>query len=209
MPVLRVDRILRDTLAQDGRAVPAVSPVPPLTTVAGGPANTPAVEPGVLAVVSVGRPLPDHQVRIVSASGETAADRVEGELWFRGPSSTSGYFHNPAASRALFPAGAAAGWLNSGDRGYCADGEIFLTGRVKDIILKAGRNLYPHEIEDITGNVPGVRKGCVAAFGAPDPTAGTERLVIAGRDARSPARGTPAHRRGYHPARRTKPRPAS
>ena len=174
----RVDRILRDALAQHGRAVPAASPVPPPTTVAGAPANAPVVEPGVLSVVSVGRPLPDHQVRIVNASGENAADRVEGELWFRGPSSTSGYFHNPAASRALFPAGAAAGWLNSGDRGYCADGEIFLTGRVKDIILKAGRNLYPHEIEEITGNVPGVRKGCVAAFGAPDATAGTERLVI-------------------------------
>lgn len=181
----RVDRILRDTLAQDGRAVPAASPVPPPPTVAGGPANTPTVEPGVLAVVSVGRPLPDHQVRIVNASGETAADRVEGELWFRGPSSTSGYFHNPAASRSLFPAGAAAGWLNSGDRGYCADGEVFLTGRVKDIILKAGRNLYPHEIEDITGNVPGVRKGCVAAFGAPDAAAGTERLVIVA-EARDP-----------------------
>lgn len=173
----RVDRILRDTLAQNGRALPAPPPATPVAQVAGPPGDA-AAEPAVVAVVSVGRPLFDHEVRIVNPSGENVADRVEGELWFRGPSSTSGYFHNPAASRALFPAGAASGWLNSGDRGYSADGEIFLTGRVKDIILKAGRNLYPHEIEEITGNVPGVRKGCVAAFGAPDPAAGTERLVI-------------------------------
>ena len=67
---------------------------------------------------------------------------------------------------------------NSGDRAYRADGEIFITGRVKDIILKAGRNLYPHEIEEIAGQVPGVRKGCVVAFGRRKPSSGTERLVV-------------------------------
>jgi hypothetical protein len=59
-----------------------------------------------------------------------------------------------------------------------ADGEIYITGRVKDIIIHAGHNLYPHEIEDVVAGVRGVRKGCVVAFGATDPIAGTERLVI-------------------------------
>ncbi len=60
---------------------------------------------------------------------------------------------------------------------YIAEGEIFLTGRRKDIIIRAGRNIYPHELEEAIGNLDGVRKGCVAVFGSPDPRSGTERLV--------------------------------
>ena len=59
-----------------------------------------------------------------------------------------------------------------------ADGELFITGRRKDLIKKAGRNLYPQEVEEIVGALPGIRKGCVAAFGVPDPAIGTERLVV-------------------------------
>ncbi len=168
----RVDLILRDTFAREGRAV---NP-PPASRDAGS--DTRSLDPGVLSVVSVGPPVPGHEVRIVDAEGQDVPERVEGALWFRGPSTTSGYFHNAAASSGLFPEGQGAGWLNSGDRGYQAEGEIFITGRVKDIILKAGRNLYPHEIEEITASVRGVRKGCVVAFGAADPAAGTERLVV-------------------------------
>jgi 1-acyl-sn-glycerol-3-phosphate acyltransferase len=70
------------------------------------------------------------------------------------------------------------GWMDSGDLGYVAEGELFVTGRCKDMIIKAGRNLYPQEVEEVVGDVPDIRKGCVAAFGVPDPAAGTERLVI-------------------------------
>ena len=123
----------------------------------------------MISFVSVGGAVPRHEVRIVNDRGEDVAERVEGQLWFRGPSATRGYYRNDAATAALFPQGTAEGWINSGDRAYRPEGEMYITGRVKDIIIHAGRNLYPHEIEDVVAQVPGVRKGCVAAFGAADP----------------------------------------
>ena len=69
-------------------------------------------------------------------------------------------------------------WVNSGDRAYRADGEIYITGRVKDIIIKGGRNLYPHEVEELASRVEGIRKGCVVAFGLKGEETGTEKLVI-------------------------------
>lgn len=160
-----VDRLDRAVFAQESRAVP----VAPETSVE---------DVNVISFVSVGPPVPRHEVRIVNERGEDLPDRREGLLWFRGPSTTQGYYRNEAATAALLPEGLAAGWVNSGDRAYRADGEIYITGRVKDIIIHAGHNLYPHEIEDCVARVAGVRKGCVVAFGATDPVAGTERLVI-------------------------------
>ena len=160
-----VDRLERAAFAQEGRAVPA-------------PPDASAEDPNVISFVSVGPPIPRQEVRIVNDRGEDVGERVEGQLWFRGTSTTQGYYRNETATAALFPEGAAAAWANSGDRAYRAGGEIYITGRVKDIIIHAGHNLYPHEIEDAVARVPGVRKGCVVAFGAADPIAGTERLVI-------------------------------
>ena len=160
-----VDRLERAVFAKEGRAVAS-------------PPDASAEDPNVISFVSVGPPIPRQQVRIVNDRGEDVGERVEGHLWFRGPSNTQGYYRNEAATAALFPEGAASGWVNSGDRAYCAEGEIYITGRVKDIIIHAGHNLYPHEIEDAVARLPGVRKGCVVAFGAADPNAGTERLVI-------------------------------
>jgi 1-acyl-sn-glycerol-3-phosphate acyltransferase len=168
-----VDRLERAAFAQEGRAVPA----PPDASALDKKDGTPE-DPNVISFVSAGPPVPRHEVRIANDRGEDAGDRVEGKLWFRGPSTTQGYYRNEAATAALLPEGAAAGWVNSGDRAYRAGGEIYITGRVKDIIIHAGHNFYPHEIEDAVARVPGVRKGCVVAFGAADPIAGTERLVI-------------------------------
>ena len=125
-------------------------------------------------IVSCGRPLSGHEVRIVDAAGRPVSERSEGRIEFRGPSVTRGYFRNPEATRATFR----DGWCDSGDLGYWAGGELFVTGRRKDIIIKAGRNLHPQEIEELVGDIPGVRKGCVAAFGVADATIGTERLVV-------------------------------
>jgi 1-acyl-sn-glycerol-3-phosphate acyltransferase len=70
------------------------------------------------------------------------------------------------------------GWLDSGDRGYLAGGELYITGRVKDIIIRRGRHIYPDEIEQAVGEIEGVRKDCIAAFGANEPATATEKLVV-------------------------------
>ncbi len=95
-------------------------------------------------------------------------------LQFKGPSATKGYFRNEEKTRRLFN----GAWLDSGDRAYIAAGDIYITGRVKDMIIRAGRNVYPQELEEIIGKLPGVRKGCVAAFASRDERTGTERLVV-------------------------------
>ncbi len=173
----RVDRVERAAFEREGRAIPAL-------------ADSSSEDANVISFVSVGSPVPRHEVRVANDRGEDSGERVEGQLWFRGPSTTQGYYKNEIATAALFApvtdpdaatsaaTGPAQNWINSGDRGYRAEGEIYITGRVKDIIIHAGRNLYPHEIEDVVAQVPGVRKGCVVAFGAADPVTGTERLVV-------------------------------
>jgi 1-acyl-sn-glycerol-3-phosphate acyltransferase len=161
-----VDRVERETFAAQGRAVPA------------SPEDETAI-----SFVSSGAALPRHEVRIVDERGDEVADRTEGFLWFRGPSATAGYYRNPKATEALLPRGPATSpdeyaWVNSGDRAYRADGEIYVTGRVKDIIIKGGRNLYPHEVEELAARAEGIRKGCIVAFGLTDEGAGTEKLVV-------------------------------
>ena len=133
-----------------------------------------ADDASALRFVSCGLPIAGHAVRVVDAAGNAAADRVEGGIEFRGPSVTEGYFRNAAATKTAFR----DGWMDSGDLGYVADGELFVTGRRKDMMKKAGRNLYPQEVEELVGDLPGIRKGCVAAFGIPDPETGTERLIV-------------------------------
>ena len=160
-----------------------------------GRAATAADDSSAIAFVSSGKAVPNHEVCIVDDAGNEVPDRTEGFLWFRGPSATSGYYNNPAATEQLFPAAAHARsgefpWVNTGDRAYRAEGEIFVTGRVKDIIIKGGRNLYPHEVEELAARVAGVRKGCVVAFGLKDVGSGTEKLVVVAetRESNSAAR---------------------
>jgi len=131
-------------------------------------------DPAPLRFVACGRPLPGYQVRVVEPSGQELPERREGRVEFTGPSATPGYFRNDEATRAL----RRAEWVDTGDLGYMADGDLFLTGRSKDIIIRAGRNLHPDELEAAVGGLPGARKGCVAVFAATDPHLGTERLVV-------------------------------
>jgi 1-acyl-sn-glycerol-3-phosphate acyltransferase len=153
----RIDLIERETFQKTGRAVPVADQTA-----------------DALRFVSCGVPVPGHEIRIVDAAGREVGERQEGRIEFRGPSATSGYWRNPEATARLLR----GGWLDAGDRGYISGGEVHVTGRVKDIIIRAGRNLYPQELEEAVGEIPGVRKGCVAVFGATDPATGTERLIV-------------------------------
>lgn len=153
-----VDRVDRTALSTHGVA---------RTLAADDPAEA-------LELVACGQPLPRHEIRVVDGVGRELPERHEGQVQFRGPSATSGYFARPDATAALI----VDGWLDTGDRGYLAAGDLFVTGRSKDIIIRAGRNLYPPELEDAIGNLEGVRKGHVAVFGVPDTEAATERVVV-------------------------------
>jgi acyl carrier protein len=127
-----------------------------------------------LEFVACGRPLPGHQVRVVDESGRELPERQQGRLQFEGPSCTCGYFRNEEKTEALFD----GAWLESGDLAYIAAGDVYITGRTKDIIVRAGRNIYPHELEEAIGDLPHVRKGCVAVFPSVDPETRLERLIV-------------------------------
>jgi 1-acyl-sn-glycerol-3-phosphate acyltransferase len=158
-------------------------------TTAGRALPVPCDDPQATRVVSCGRPLPGYAVRITAENAQALPERQEGQVWFQGPSATRGYYRNPAATAKLIREIDGERWHDTGDRGYLADGELYLTGRVKDLIIRAGRNLYPYELEQAIGELPGIRKGCVVAFASPDPQRGSERLVLAAEThERDPAR---------------------
>lgn len=124
-------------------------------------------EPGEgSAIMSCGISQPDHAVLIVDPSALTElADNAVGEVWATGPSIAHGYWRNPEASAKTFVQHDGKTWLRTGDLGFMRDGELFITGRLKDMLIVRGHNLYPQDIEQtIEREVEVVRKGRVAAF---------------------------------------------
>ena len=138
----------------------------------------------VTTLVSCGRPLGKTEVRVVDASSapRLVGESGVGEIWIRGPSKCRGYWGQPEASAELFnarlPGDAAAeeGWLRSGDLGFIHDGELYICGRLKDMLIVRGQNFYPQDIEAVIESHERVRKGCVAAFGCDED--GHESLVV-------------------------------
>ena len=128
----------------------------------------------VIETVSCGSPLAGYDLRVVDDGGREAPERREGRIEFRGPSATVGYYRNAEATATLFH----DGWLDTGDVGYIATGELFLTSRAKDLIKRGGHNIHPYDLEAAVGDIAGIRKGCVAVFGTPDRTSGTDRVIV-------------------------------
>jgi 1-acyl-sn-glycerol-3-phosphate acyltransferase len=174
-----VDTVDAEQLARYGLAAPA-----------------PRTGGGRREIVCCGRPLPGHEIRIVDESEFELPERRVGRLEFRGPSATAAYYRNPTATRALFR----DGWLDSGDYAYMATGEVYITGRVKDLIKRGGRNLYPYDLEQAVGELAGVRRGCVAVFASRPPDAETERLVVVAETRLQDEAARDALRRGIQQA---------
>ncbi len=130
--------------------------------------------PDARAAVSVGKPLAGTRVSIVDEHGKQVEAGVVGEVRVAGPSLMDGYFRNDEASAAVLK----DGWLSTGDLGFIADGTLFIAGRAKEMVIKAGRNLYPYDVERVVGELAGVRLGGVAAFGRENESTGTDDLVV-------------------------------
>jgi acyl carrier protein len=112
---------------------------------------------------SVGRPVPGHEVRV-----------VEGRVQFRGPSRCREYQHNPRLTESSIR----DGWMETGDLGFLHDGELYITGRANDAIVREGRAISPEMLESAVSKAPGIKAAGVAVIGAPDRERGTEKLVV-------------------------------
>ncbi|NNA89636.1 non-ribosomal peptide synthetase [Pseudomonas gessardii] len=143
-------------------------------------------EPGQgSAIMSCGTSQPEHGVLIVEPQTlAELADNCVGEIWATGPSIAHGYWRNPEATAKTFVQHAGRTWLRTGDLGFMRDGEVFITGRLKDLLIVRGHNLYPQDIEQtVEREVEVVRKGRVAAFAVNDQ--GLEGIGIAAEISRS------------------------
>jgi fatty-acyl-CoA synthase len=134
-----------------------------------------ASHPGARRLTRLGRPVGDLRVRICDpTTGVRMRDREVGEVEIRGASVTTGYYGRPDVTADTFH----EGWLRTGDLGYLTeDGELVVCGRIKDMIILGGRNVYPQDVERAVADVVGVRAGNVIAFGTQTPR-GRESLVV-------------------------------
>ncbi len=129
-------------------------------------------------IVQCGGAFPEHDIQVFAADDEDGkaplGDRQVGELRLRGPSIMQGYWNEPDLTNKAF----AGGWLKTGDLGYLAGGMVHICGRSKEVIIVNGRNYYPQDLEWEAGNVTGVRRGNVIAFGTMKPHGDRERVVV-------------------------------
>ena len=151
----KIDTVSNRILAKEQRAQPI------------DPAN-----PDAVAQVSCGRPLPQTAVQVRDSDNRSLPERKVGEITIKSPYMLGEYYNRPE----LTPFDQ-DGWYRTGDMGYIADGEIFVIGRQKDLIINAGKNIYPQDIEAILNGVDGIHPGRVVVFGIPDEREGTELLV--------------------------------
>ncbi|MDX9863168.1 MAG: AMP-binding protein [Anaerolineaceae bacterium] len=153
---VKYDDIDREIFQTEGKAVAAMDGKPSLR------------------MVSAGKPIRNVEVKIVTAVGEALPERQVGEIALRSDCMLTGYFHREDITEEAF----IDGWFLTGDYGYLADGEVYISGRKKDLIIVGGKNVYPQDIEEIVNGVPGVHPGRVVAFGVFNEDAGTEEVAV-------------------------------
>jgi fatty-acyl-CoA synthase len=153
---MAVERVQAEALLQ-GEAIPVTDPQAAATT-----------------IVGCGRFLVGHEGKIVDAGGASLPDGRVGELLLRGPSVMQDYFEDPAATAAALQ----DGWLRTGDMAYLRDGQLFVCGRSKDVLVLHGRKFQPQDLEWEAEQVQGVRPGCVAALAIEDHALNRDRVVI-------------------------------
>lgn len=130
------------------------------------------VEPGSprsTSFVSCGRIFPNIEARIDAAPGEDI-----GEIQVRGAYVFSGYYLNDAATTEAFD----DGWFRTGDQGFMLDGEVYVCGRIKEMLIVHGRNYYATDLEGIVSDIPGVKPGRAVAFGVQEPGAPSEEAIL-------------------------------
>jgi acyl-CoA synthetase (AMP-forming)/AMP-acid ligase II len=140
----------------------------------GRPRLAAPAEPGNSSFVDCGRPLPGTELRVVDMAGQVAPDGVVGQIELRGLSLMAGYVqHGGEPALPLHDT-----WFATGDLGFLRDGALYVTGRLKELIIRGGRNLYPHELESAAARALGDEQPEIVAVGVPDPELGSERIVL-------------------------------
>ena len=147
------DRVDAEELGTRGRATPAT-----------------ASSARVVECVSAGPPLRNCAVEVRAEGGAALGPREVGELAVRSDCMLTGYYNRPDATREAL----VDGWYLTGDLGYMAEGEVYITGRKKDLMIIGGRNVYPQDLERLINTVPGVHAGRAVVFGVFNPRLGTE-----------------------------------
>lgn len=132
-------------------------------------------------IVSVGKPLPGIELQIWDESSAPLREGEVGRIMIKGPSITRGYFNDSAMTEQVIR----NGWLDTGDLGFLHDGNLYISGRLKDLIIVRGRNYAPQEIEDLL-DLEGVRTGCVVAVAQQIGDEGEQLIILAEKDIRSP-----------------------
>ena len=133
-----------------------------------------APDPAGMELVSVGKPLPGFQISVRDSSGREQGEARVGRVWVRGPSLMKEYLNRPDSTAEALR----EGWLDTGDLGFCLDGELYITGRAKDVLIVRGQNHDPAEIERAPWVLPAVRTGCTAAVSHRPDTGEAEEIWL-------------------------------
>ncbi len=153
---VKLDTVDRRLLAEERCAVPASG------------------DGATVTLVSCGRAIPNCEIRVVGEVRQALPERFVGEIALRSDSMLTGYYRREDATREVV----ADGWYFTGDMGYLADGELYITGRKKDLIIVGGKNVYPQDIENLLNDIPGLHPGRSAVFGVFNAQLGTEDIAI-------------------------------